>query len=86
MASFAILNCTSCGRVKSEGESMLVMKGDWLFRHCMKNNFAKRKTCYSCGIGKVVTKHVSKPICDSRTNYLKSNDKLWSSEVKTKSA
>ena len=30
MAISLSLNCTLCGRVKSEGESMLVMKGDWL--------------------------------------------------------
>ena len=49
----SILSCTVCGGKKAAGKSMLVMKGDWFCNSCKKNNFVKRKPCFSCGVDKV---------------------------------
>jgi hypothetical protein len=53
MSSLQVLRCRTCGKDKSQGESLIKMRGDWMCTNCQKNNFARRIKCFSCGGSKV---------------------------------
>ena len=39
--------CLRCNRAKASGESLIRLKGDWVYFRCGKNNFARRITCFN---------------------------------------
>lgn len=54
VSSLSIAKCPHCGKDKKLGESLIKMRGDWCCGQCGKNNFARRKKCFSCGVNKVI--------------------------------
>ena len=45
-------NKCCCGTEKSNGEYLTKLAGDWVCSSCRKNNFAKRRLCFSCSKGR----------------------------------
>ncbi|KAL5252960.1 hypothetical protein ACHWQZ_G015656 [Mnemiopsis leidyi] len=81
--SFSICKCGVCGEKKSRGESLVVMRGDWLCKLCGKNNFAKRKKCFGCGAQKNVD--AGKRILEVGDTTAAKRQKVSSGKVSVKS-
>ena len=47
----AVEKCPKCGELKSAGESLLRLPGDWLCE-CGASNFRKHSKCFKCGAAK----------------------------------
>ena len=45
---YNIANCEACHGSKADGESLIVLPGDWTCGVCNLNNFSKRKVCFQC--------------------------------------
>ena len=80
----------SCGALKSTGESMTRLPGDWLCPACHVNNFAARKVCFKCrydktdGIEKISQEEQEKMMALREAHYKEMEEKIKREEEKKK--